>query len=106
MPVPGNVAVSSDADDGFYDRADEHLRIASDHLNDATQGGVSASLLYACARFNVWVSANRHESPGEVRRSYGETIEYFVEQYRKMLVKNLDDYVANFDKYQDPEGSD
>ena len=98
--------MSSEADDAFLDRADEHLRIASEHLSDASRGGVSASLMYACARFNVWVSACRHESPGEIRRSYGETIEYFIAEYRKMLVKNLDEYVANFDKYQEPSKSD
>lgn len=98
--------MSSEADDAFFDRAFEHLRIASDHLSDTPQGGVSASLMYACARFNVWERARRHESPGEVRRSYGETIEYFIAEYRKMLVKNLDEYVANFDKYQEPSKLD
>jgi hypothetical protein len=94
--------LSSEADDAFFDRADAHLRIASGHLGDVPQGRVSASLMYACARFNVWVSANRHASPDEVRRAYGETIEYFIAEYRKMLVKNLDEYVANFDKYREP----
>jgi hypothetical protein len=92
--------LSKDEDDGFYERADEHLRIASEHLDAATQGRVSASLMYACARFNVWVSASHRETPADVKRAYGETIEYFVREYRKMLVKNLDDYVDNFDKFQ------
>jgi hypothetical protein len=55
--------------------------------------------MYACARFNVWVSAANKGSPEELRKAYGKTIEYFVAQYRKMLVKNLDDYVDNFHEY-------
>jgi hypothetical protein len=56
-------------------------------------------MLYACARFNAWVSASDRMSASELRSAYGETIEYFVAQYRKMLVKNLDDFVKNFDEY-------
>ena len=98
--------MSKDADDEFFERADEHLRIASDHLSGAPQGRVSASLMYACARFNAWISASHRESPVELKRAYGETIEYFVAEYRKMLVKNLDDYVDNFEKYQGPAKPD
>lgn len=95
-----------EVDDGFYDRADAHLRVASGHLGDASQGRVSASLMYACARFNAWISARHRESPADLKRAYGETIEYFVSEYRKMLVKNLDDYLDNFDKYQEPAKPD
>ena len=83
-------------DDAFYDRADAHIRIASEQMGEVPSGRVSASLMYACARFNVWVGASGRTSPADVRKAYGETIEYFMAEYRKMLVKNLDDYV---DKY-------
>ena len=92
------------ADSEFYDRAQEHLRIASIQLSDVSHGKVSASLMYACARFNAWLSARRKGSPEEVKAAYGETIEYFVAEYRKMLVTNLDDYVENFHKYLQPPG--
>ena len=98
--------MSKTADHDFYDRADEHLRVASDHLSEASQGKVSASLMYACARFNAWVSANHRQSPGELKSAYGETIEYFVAEYRKMLVQNLDDYVDNFKQYNEPSKPD
>ena len=98
--------MSKTADHDFYDRADEHLRVASDHLSEASQGKVSASLMYACARFNAWVSANHRQSPAELKNAYGETIEYFVAEYRKMLVQNLDDYVDNFKQYNEPAKPD
>ncbi len=86
-------------DGSFYERADAHIRVATEQLGEVPSGRVSASLMYACARFNVWVGAGGRTSPAEVRKAYGETIEYFVSEYRKMLVKNLDDYVENFDQY-------
>ena len=98
--------MSKEADSEFYDRAQEHLRIASDQLSDVPRGRVSASLMYACARFNAWLGATGRGSPEEVRAAYGETIEYFVAEYRKMLVRNLDDYVENFDIYVQPSGPD
>jgi hypothetical protein len=94
--------LSQDADHEFYDRAHEHLRVANEQLTDVSHGDVSASMLYACARFNAWVSATNRESAKDLRGAYGETIEYFVAQYRKMLVKNLDEFVANFGEYQQP----
>ncbi len=98
--------MSQDADHEFYDRAHEHLRVANDHLSESPQQNVGASLTYACARFNAWLSASHRESPAELRKAYGETIEYFVAEYRRMLVKNLDDYLHNFDKYKAPAKAD
>jgi len=86
----------------FYDLAQEHLRVANEQLTGVPHGRVSASMMYACARFNAWVSATNRESAKDLKGAYGETIEYFVDQYRKMLVKNLDDFVANFGEYMQP----
>ena len=94
--------MSKEADNAFYDRAEEHLRIAHEHLTEVSRGRVSASMLYACARFNAWVSASNRESSQDLKAAYGETIEYFVAEYRKMLVKNLDDFVENFGEYMEP----
>jgi len=86
----------------FYDLAQEHLRVANEQLSGVSQGRVSASMMYACARFNAWVSATNRESATDLKGAYGETIEYFVAEYRKMLVSNLDDFVANFGEYMQP----
>ena len=94
--------MSQDADHDFYDRAHEHLRIANEQLTGVSEGQVSASMMYACARFNAWLSATNRESAKDLKGAYGETIEYFVAQYRKMLVTNLDDFVANFGDYMQP----
>jgi Protein of unknown function (DUF3144) len=102
MASPRRPDLSPDTDHEFLDRAHEHLRIASEQMTGVPHGQVSASMMYACARFNAWLSASHRESAKDLKSAYGETIEYFVAQYRKMLVKNLDDFVANFGEYMQP----
>jgi hypothetical protein len=91
--------MSRDADDRFYKRADTHIHVANDQLEEASRGQVSASMMYATARFNAWVSACKASSGADLAGGKDEIIDYFVEQYREMLDENLDDYARNFDKY-------
>lgn len=86
-------------DDNFYDRADEHISLSNDQLKEATIGSVSASMMYSVARFNAWVSACDWSNGQEMKESKEKTVNYFVEQYRKMLQENIDDYISNFDDY-------
>lgn len=44
-------------DPTFFDRADAHIRLANEQLGDISRGKASASMMYATARFNAWVSA-------------------------------------------------
>ncbi|ODS63569.1 MAG: hypothetical protein ABS41_05200 [Arenimonas sp. SCN 70-307] len=91
--------MTTSIDDHFYDRADEVIRLANRQLAGSTRGKVSASCMYATARFNAWVSATGFTSSEEMGAAKQETIEYFVEQYRSMLDENLTDYISNFDGY-------
>ena len=92
-----------DLDDEFYDRADAHIRLSNDQLSDQIgKGRVSASMMYATARFNSWISATGWHSSEELANAREETIEYFVAEYRKMLEENLDEYIENFDAYMRP----
>ena len=83
----------------FYDRADEIIRLANEQLADERRGRVSSSTLYAAARFNAFISAANYSSGEEMTKALTEITEYFVEQYRKMLKENLEDYAANFSEY-------
>ncbi len=91
-----------DTDDQFYDRADAHILLSNDQTKDVTRGKVSASMMYATARFNAWLSACGPTSSKELAADKDETIEYFVDQFRKMLDENFDDYIENFDRYMKP----
>ena len=87
-------------DDKFYERADEHINLSNKQINEQeTMGKVSASNMYATARFNAWVSACGWVNSKEMAASKEKTIEYFVTEYRKMLEENIDDYISNFETY-------
>lgn len=92
----------TDTDDNFYNRADAVIHLANDQLSDVSRGKVSASCMYATARFNAWVTACGHDSMEDMAAAKEETLEYFTKQYRAMLEENLDDYIENFSKYMQP----
>jgi hypothetical protein len=87
-------------DPHFYDRADAHIFLSNDQLADINPGKVSASMMYATARFNAYVSWIGFNDPADMAKARDETIRYFVEQYQKMLEENLDDYINNFEHYR------
>lgn len=86
----------SDLDQQFHDRADAVIQLANAQLADAPAGNVSASCLYAAARFNAWTSARKFPSGMLMAASKAETLDYFVAQYRAMLEENLDWYIRAF----------
>ncbi|KPC50181.1 DUF3144 domain-containing protein [Amantichitinum ursilacus] len=88
-------------DDQFYTRADAHIHLANEHCLDTSRGKVSASMMYALARFNAWVSACGFENGADMQAARAETLDYFVAQYRAMLEENLDEYIAHFAEYMD-----
>jgi hypothetical protein len=89
-----------DVDAQFYERADAHIHLSNDQLAvENGRGKVSASMMYATARFNAWVSACGFSQGKEMASAREEIVAYFVEQYRQMLEENLDDYIANFSDY-------
>lgn len=81
----------------FHERADEIIHLANSQLDHVNPGKVSASLLYAAARFNAYVAAINAGSRGEMAKTRQETIDRFVEEYRAMLEENHDDYAAHYD---------
>ena len=91
--------MSEPIDPKFYDRADAFIHLANEHCGDIGRGKVSASLMYATARFNAWVSALGFEAGSDMQAAKDETIQYFVKQYQAMLSENLDDYIQHFEKY-------
>lgn len=86
-----------EVDDEFYERADEHINLSNSQVSESIgRGKVSASFMYSVARFNAWISACGWSNSQEMAESKKETIEYFVNEYRKMLEENFDDYIDNF----------
>jgi hypothetical protein len=94
------LAIKHMRDDEFFQRADEHIQLSNNQIsNDIPVGNISASMMYSTARFNAWMEAYTCDNSVEMSIKKNETIDYFVEEYRKMLNENLDDYIENFDAY-------
>ncbi|MBQ4819319.1 DUF3144 domain-containing protein [Aquimarina sp. MMG016] len=92
-----------EVDKNFYERADEHINLSNDQLKTESRGKVSASMMYSVARFNAWISACGWNNGEEMKSAKKETLDYFVDEYRKMLEENLDDYINNFGDYMEPK---
>ncbi len=90
-------------DDNFYNRADEFVSLANKHADEIDRGKASASMMYATARYNAFVSACNAVSSSDLAAGKDEILEYFVDQYRAMLSENLDDHIQNFGEYQGAE---
>ena len=91
-------------DPTFYDRADAHIHLSNAQLSDIDPGKVSASMMFATARFNAYVSWIGFQNVADMADKHDETVRYFVEQYQAMLEENLDDYIANFENYLNTPG--
>jgi hypothetical protein len=91
-------------DPKFYDRADAHIQLSNSQMDEINPGKVSASMMYATARFNAYVSWVGWQNGDEMAGARDETVKYFVEQYQAMLEENLDDYINNFDRYLQTPG--
>ena len=97
--------MESDTDKEFFERADAYITLANDQASNVSRGKVSASMMFATARFNAWVSASGTDSAEELASVKDEALQYFLSEYRKMLEENLDEYIEHFGKYMNP-GSD
>lgn len=91
-------------DPKFFDRADAHIHLSNSQIEGVNHGKVSASMMYATARFNAHVCWTGFDNQAEFAKARDEAIDYFVEQYQMMLEENLDDYINNFDRYRQTPG--
>jgi len=86
-------------DKDFFKRTDAFIKVANELSTEHDLGKVSASLLYAAARFNAFIVASSAADKAEADRNKVEAIEYFTEQYRSMLLANMNDYINKYDEY-------
>lgn len=83
----------------FWSRADSFIDLANEQTQKFDDGKVSASFLYAAARYNAFVSASKTKDQNELIGLKESFTEYMLEQYRKALEENIDDYITNYDQY-------
>ena len=87
-------------DPAFFERVDDHLKVSNDHMTPKVGvEEVNASMMFALARFNAWMTAHSSISATAMRGSRAQSIAYFVGEYQAMLEENLDTYIENFERY-------
>ena len=86
-------------DKEFWERADEIILLANKQCEKAASGKVSSSLLYAASRFSAFILATTADNAEEMKKDRDKAIKYFTDQYEKMLIQNLDDYIENHKEF-------
>lgn len=83
----------------FFGRADAHIHLSNDQAKNAKIGNVSASMLYGTSRFNAYAIGRNYTSAKDFKQDRDQAVDYLLDQYKKMLLENLDDYINNFEQY-------
>jgi len=78
----------------FWNRADQHIELANSQAEKAEQTTVSASLMFACSRYCVFVASQQAKSPHQLRQDREMVISYYLNQFKLMLEDNFDDYAG------------
>jgi hypothetical protein len=90
---------NSTPDPAFWNRVNALINLSNDQCDTADPSAVGASTLYAATRFNAFIVARATGSPENMKIEKERALEYFTDQFRKMMVENLDDFAENFEKY-------
>ncbi|HEX7972349.1 MAG TPA: DUF3144 domain-containing protein [Thiobacillus sp.] len=86
-------------DKQFWDMADSFIQLANTHLNEEKPSRVSASALFAAARFNAFVITAATESKAQLIAEKEAAIAYFLTQYESMLRENLDEHMTRYGQH-------
>ena len=87
----------------FRQLADAFIDLANQYSENINSENVGMAMLYATSRYNAFVVASHSESLETYDTDRDKAIEFFTEEYQRMLNENLDDYKKVFDpamKYQ------
>jgi hypothetical protein len=83
----------------FWNRVNALINLSNDQCDTVDPSEVCASTMYASARFNAFIVARTTGSPEAMKNEKERALEYFTDQFRKMMAENLDDFAENLEKY-------
>lgn len=86
-------------DKEFYKLADAQLALANTHMGEVKPSKVSATLLFAAARFNAFVIATSAENKAQFLLEKEAAIAYFMQEYEKNLRENIDEHLSRYDEH-------
>ncbi|ARD24123.1 MULTISPECIES: DUF3144 domain-containing protein [Shewanella] len=89
-------------DKAFFERANQFINVANENNQDpqVKTGEISASFMYSLARYNAWFASTSFDNAEQMKQKKAEMVAYYVEEYRKLLEGNMEDYITNFDEYR------
>ncbi|MGZ7030047.1 MAG: DUF3144 domain-containing protein [Terriglobales bacterium] len=90
-------------DPAFWNRVNALINQANEQCDTADPSEVCASTMYAAARFNAFIVARTAPGPEQMRLEKERALDYFTDQFRKMMAENLDDFAGNLEKYLGPK---
>lgn len=85
-------------DTEYRSMVDSFIDLANKHCAAAARENVSMALLYAAARFNSFVVASHAPDIEKYESDRPTAMEFFSQEYQKMLAENLDDYKRIYDQ--------
>lgn len=87
-----------EADKDFIKMADLFINQANKLCEKTDHRLVHASLLYASARFSAFITASMAENRENYKQGMDKAIEFYMEEYEKMLKEHMKQYDVVFDK--------
>jgi hypothetical protein len=80
----------------FLTLVDEFIHLANRLAEEGKDGKVSAAILFAAGRYNAF----NFLSNGGVEQNQEEAVEFYVSEYRKAIISNLEGVVGSVIKPQ------
>lgn len=74
----------------FLQRVDKFIALANQLAEDGLQGEVSAAILFAAGRYNAFNFLSNDGS----EQDQAEAVDFYVSEYRKAIVSNLEGVVG------------
>ena len=85
-----------DKNQQFRQFADTFIDVANNHIDTADSSFVSSSMLYGTSRFCSFVVASGCEDAKQLEQNREGAIEFYTEEFKRMLSENLDEYKKVF----------
>ena len=95
----------NELDKHFWERADQFIKLANEQSKEVSLGEVSSSFLYAAARYNAFIASATARNIDELKKNKEEAIRYFSAQYKEAFIENIEDWIENYEKYINNDGS-
>lgn len=84
----------------IYTMADKFIALANELVDTEDVGRIGTAMRYATARFNAHEASLKTE---DLEKEKGDALEWFSEQFRTMLIENLDVHVEQQKAQRDAE---